>query len=92
MKIGQPLSPVRLPTLVNGQFLSLNLGTLKGQWSVLCCLPHLNFLDVLFLDKHTRALRTQGINLFGLLTSTHPFHEPWVRSASNLCPIILADP
>lgn len=91
MKMGQPLSPVRLPALVNGQVLSLNLGTLKGQWSVLCCLPHLNFLDVLFLDKHTRAFGEQGFSFFGLLTSTHPFHEPWVSKTSHLSPIILAD-
>ena len=93
MRIGHSTIPrIRIPSLLKGNIISLDLAGLRGQWGIVCCLPHLEFCDSVFLNQHRRIVLNQGAVLLGMLRRAQPFLDPYLPKAKALAIPLLADP
>lgn len=92
MIIGRPLPTLRLPALVNGDLCPVQLRSLAGQWTGLCCLPRGSFLEVLFLHQQSRRFTEIGAGFAAILAHSAPLHDTWVRELPPLDFPLLADP
>ncbi|GJL58033.1 MAG: hypothetical protein NPIRA03_08900 [Nitrospirales bacterium] len=73
MNIGHSTLPhMRVPALLKGNMIDLDLASLEGRWGILCCLPQLEFCDAVFLNQFRRTVQKQGALLLGM---QHPAHS-----------------
>jgi alkyl hydroperoxide reductase subunit AhpC len=74
MNIGHSTLPhMRVPALLKGNMIDLDLASLEGQWGILCCLPKLEFCDAVFLNQFRRTVKKQGALLLGMQHPAHTF-------------------
>lgn len=86
MNVGHSTIPrMRVPALLKGKMIDLDLASLEGQWGILCCLPRLEFCDAVFLNQFRRTVKKQGAVLLGMQQPAHPFiasHLPTTKILS----------
>ena len=93
MKIGYSTIPhIRVPAFVKGDMMLLDLGSLHGQWSIVCLLPELELCDALLLNQYLRAVQKQDAVLLGMRPTADPFLDPHLRKTKVLAVPLLADP
>lgn len=92
MNIGHSTMPrMRVPALLKGNMIDVDLANLEGQWGMLCCLPRLEFCDAVFLNQFRRAVQKQGAALLGMQHPAHPFLAPHHSKAKILSIPLLTD-
>ena len=92
MNIGHSTMPrMRVPALLKGNMIDVDLASLEGQWGILCCLPSLEFCDAVFLNQFRRIVKKQGAALLGMHTPPHPFVAPHLPKAKILSIPLLID-
>ncbi len=93
MRIGHSTIPrMRVPALLKGQMILLDLSSLRGQWGIICCLPPFEFGEAVFLNQYHRAVQKEGAMLLGMLPFADPFLDPRLPKAKVLRIPLLADP
>ena len=93
MRIGHTTIPcIRVPALLKGQMILLNLATLRGQWGILSCLPPFDYGEAIFLNQCYRTVQKEGAILLGML----PFEDLFLSTRQSKTKILriplLADP
>lgn len=92
MNIGHSTMPhMRVPALLKGKMIDLDLASLEGQWGILCCLPQLEFCDAVFLNQFRRTVQKQGALLLGMQHPAHPFLAPHLPTTKILSIPLLTD-
>ncbi|WP_447964439.1 redoxin domain-containing protein [Nitrospira sp. Ecomares 2.1] len=92
MTIGHSTIPrIRVPALLKGNMIDVDLASLEGQWGMLCCLPRLEFCDAVFLNQFRRAVQKQGAALLGIQHPAHPFLAVHLPKAKILSIPLLTD-
>ncbi len=93
MRIGHStISRMRVPALVKGNVILLDLGNLQGKWGIVCCLPPFDFGEAVLLNQYYRTVQKEGAVLLGMLFSTDPILDPSLPKTKALRVPILADP
>ena len=93
MRIGHSTIPrMRVPALLKGKFILLDLGSLQGRWGMVCCLPQFDFGEAVFLNQYHRTVQKEGAVLLGMLSSADPILDPRLPKAKALGIPLLADP
>ena len=93
MRIGQSTIPrMRVPALLKGNLILLDLGNLRGKWGIVCCLPPFDFGEAVFLNQYHRAIQKEGAVLLGMLSCGGPILDPNLPKARALGISLLADP
>lgn len=92
MKIGHSTLPhMRVPALLKGKMIDLDLASLEGQWGILCCLPKLEFSDAVFLNQFRRTVQKRGALLLGMQHPAHSFHGSHLPTTKILSIPLLTD-
>ncbi len=92
MKIGHSTIPrMRVPALLKGELILLDLGNLQGQWGMVCSLPPLEFAEAVFLNQYHRTVQKEGAVILGMLHGNDPFHECHLPKTKILGIPLLAD-
>ena len=92
MNIGHSTLPhMRIPALLKGNMIELDLASLEGQWGILCCLPKLEFCDAVFLNQFRRTVQKQGALLLGMQHPAHLLHGSHFPSTKILSIPLLTD-
>lgn len=93
MKIGHSTIPrMRMPALVKGKLFLFDLGSLQGQWGIVCDLPPFDFADAVFLNQYHRTVKKQGAALLGMLPCEGQMLDPSLPKAKALGIPLVADP
>lgn len=93
MKIGHSTVPrMRVPTLLKGSVIWLDLRNLQEKWGIVCCLPPFDFGEAVFLNQYQRRVQKEGALLLGLLPSADPMLDPRLPKTKALGIPLLADP
>ncbi|WNM61691.1 redoxin domain-containing protein [Candidatus Nitrospira neomarina] len=93
MNIGHSTLPhMRVPALLKGNMIDLDLANLEGQWGILCCLPKLEFCDAVFLNQFRRTVKKQGALLLGMPHPAHSFQGSHLPTTNILSIPLLIDP
>lgn len=92
MNIGHSALPhMRVPALLKGNMIDLDLASLEGQWGILCCLPKLEFCDAVFLNQFRRTVQKQGAILLGMQHPAHSLHGSHLSTTQILSIPLLID-
>lgn len=92
MKIGYTLSRMRLPALVDGDIVNLDLTTFHGQWTIFCVLSRLSILEARFLQQQAPQFIQQNATLAGFIPDAFPFRDGRIKAIRPLSLPFLADP
>jgi hypothetical protein len=93
MRIGQStISRMRIPALLKGNLILLDLGNLRGKWSIICCLPPFDFGEAVFLNQYHRTIQKEGAVLLGMLSCGAPILDPNLPKTKALRIPLLTDP
>lgn len=93
MRIGHSAIPrLRMPALLKGNLLYLDLGNLAGQWGIVCCLPPFDFGEAILLNQYHRTVQKEGAVLWGMLSVDDPFLESHLPKTKVLGIPLLVDP
>lgn len=93
MRIGHSTIPrMRVPALLKGNLILLDLGTLQGQWGMVCCLPPFDFGEAVFLNQYNRTVQKEGAVLLGMLPCADPILDPSLPKTKALGIPLVADP
>jgi len=93
MRIGGSTIPrMRVPALLKGKMILLDLGRLQEQWGIVCCLPPFEFADAVFLNQYHRTIKKEGSVLLGMIPWADPILDPNLPKAKALGIPLLADP
>ena len=93
MRIGHSTIPrMRMPALLKGNLLYLDLGNLQGQWSIVCSLPPFDFGEAVFLNQYHRTIQKEGAVLWGMLSVNDPLLESHLPKTKVLGIPLLMDP
>ena len=93
MKIGNSTIPrMRVPALLKGEMIALDLTSLQGQWGILCRLPEFEFGEVIFLNQYLRTVQKEGATLLGMLPCADLFFDPHLPKAKILGIPLVMDP
>ncbi len=67
MRIGHSAIPrMRVPALLKGKVTYFDLASIRGRWSMICCLPPFDFGEAVFLNQYHRAVEKEGTMLLGM--------------------------
>jgi hypothetical protein len=83
---------MRVPALLKGKLILLDLGSLQGRWGMVCCLPPFEFGEAVFLNQYHRTVQKEGAVLLGMLSSADPILDLRLPKAKALGIPLLADP
>jgi len=93
MKIGySTIPPMRVPALLKGEMIALDLTSLQGQWGILCRLPEFEFGEAIFLNQYLRTVQKEGATLVGMLPCADLFFDPNLPKAKILGIPLVMDP
>lgn len=93
MRIGRSTIPrMRVPALLKGKMILVDLEGLQEQWGIVCSLPQFDFGEAVFLNQYHRAIKKEGAVLLGMLPGTDPILNPKLPKAKALGIPLLADP
>jgi len=93
MKIGYSTIPhMRVPALLKGEMIALDLTSLQGQWGILFRLPQFEFGEAIFLNQYLRTVQKEGATLLGMLSCANLFFDPHLPKAKILGIPLVMDP
>ena len=93
MKIGHSkILSTRVPALLKGQMILLDLGNLQGKWGMVCCLPPFEFGEAVFLNQYYRSVQKEGAVLLAMLPCADPILDPSLPKTRALRIPLIADP
>ncbi len=93
MKIGHSTIPcMRLPALIRGKLILFDLGTLRGQWGMICSLPPFDFGEAVFLNQYHRTIKREGASLLGMSLGADPIFNPNLPKTKALGIPLMVDP
>ncbi len=93
MRVGQSTIPrTRIPALLKGQMILLDLNNFRGQWGMVCCLPSFDFGEAVFFNQYHRTVQKEGAVLLGMLPYSDPMPDPSLPKTRALGIPLLADP
>ena len=83
---------IRVPALSNGVMTFSDLEKLRGQWTILCCIPSLDPMDAIFLDHQYEIFSQYGAALVVLCRHDRLLLNSRIAQLRPLRIPILADP
>ncbi len=93
MRIGHSTIPrMRVPAILKGQMILMDLASLHGQWSIFCRLPPIEFGEAIALNQFQRTAQKDGAMLLGLLPFGDLFFDTCLPKSKILRIPLLADP
>lgn len=93
MKIGYSSIPrMRVPALLKGEIIALDLTTLQGQWGILIRLSEFDFGEAILLNQYLRIVQKKEAALLGMLPSADLYFDPHLPKAKILGIPLVMDP
>jgi len=93
MKIGHSTIPrMRVPALLKGEMIALDLTSLQGQWGILSRLSEFEFGEAILLNQYLRTVQKKWAALLGMLPFTDLCFDPHLPKAKILGIPLVMDP
>jgi len=93
MKIGRSTIPrMRVPALLKGEMLALDLTSIQGQWGIFCRLPQFEFGEAILLNQYLRTVQKKRAALLGMLPCPDLCFDPHLPKAKILGIPLVMDP
>ena len=93
MKIGHSSIPhMRVPALLKGEMIALDLTSLQGQWGILCRLSEFEFSEAILLNQYLRIVQKKEAAFLGMLPCAELCFDPHLPKAKILGIPLVMDP
>jgi len=93
MEIGYSTIPrMRVPALLKGEMMALDLTSIQGQWGILSCLSEFEFGEAILLNQYLRTVQKKGAALLGMLPCGDLCFDPHLPKAKILGIPLIMDP